>query len=102
MSNQLNLPQGVRVTGPILEGFSSILTREALEFVAELHRRFEHTRQSLLKQRQVRQVALNAGVPLDFNPLTRKIRDGDWKVAPVPADLQKRWVEITGPCNRKM
>ena len=102
MANQLDLPNGVKVTGRIDKGFETILTRPALEFVAELHRRFDHTRKSLLKQRQVRQTALNAGVSIDFNPLTRKIRDGDWKVAPVPADLQKRWVEITGPCNRKM
>ena len=39
---------------------------------------------------------------LDFLPDTREIREGDWTVAPVPPDLEQRWVEITGPTDRKM
>ena len=38
----------------------------------------------------------------DFLAETRAVREGDWRVAPVPADLQDRRVEITGPVDRKM
>jgi malate synthase len=70
--------------------------------VAELHRRFDRRRRELLEKRAERQRALDEGGTLDFLEETREIRDGDWKVAPPPADLQKRWVEITGPTDRKM
>ena len=80
-----------------------ILTKEALEFVAKLHRTFENRRQSLLKARQERQKALNAGAKLDFLPHTDSIRnDMHWHVAATPPDLQCRYVEITGPTDRKM
>ena len=79
-----------------------ILTPEALEFVTGLHRRFNHTRQELLHQRTLRQVAIDAGEMPDFLPSTADIRSGDWQVAPVPDDLTDRRVEITGPVDRKM
>ncbi len=79
-----------------------ILTPEALEFVTELHRRFNHTRQDLLHRRQARQIAIDAGEMPDFLAETEDVRNGDWTVASCPADLADRKVEITGPVDRKM
>jgi len=74
-----------------------------LEFVAGLSRRFEPTRQALLRARAERRARLRAGeTRLDFLEETREIRAAAWSVEPVPADLQQRWVEITGPTERKM
>ena len=49
-----------------------------------------------------RQARLDAGERPDFLPETQHIRDADWTVAPLPADLLDRRVEITGPVDRKM
>jgi malate synthase len=84
------------------DGFDAVLTDEALGFVAELHRRFDGRRRELLARREERQRALDEGGTLDFLPECREVREGDWQVAPAPRDLQKRWVEITGPVDRKM
>jgi malate synthase len=93
---------GVDVRGPIEARFDEILTTQALEFVAGLHREFNPTRERLLAQRRDRQAELDAGTLPDFLPETRDVREGDWTVAPVPDDLQDRRVEITGPTDRKM
>ncbi|PKO49775.1 MAG: malate synthase A, partial [Betaproteobacteria bacterium HGW-Betaproteobacteria-21] len=98
----LNLPQGVQITGPIKPGYESVLTFEALELVAKLHRAFEARRQELLKARVARQARIDAGEMPDFLPETAHIRAGDWKVAPVPPALHCRRVEITGPVEAKM
>ena len=81
---------------------AEILSAEALAFVAGLHRRFNRRRQELLARRMERQKLFDAGQLPDFLPETKAIRDGDWTVAPVPADLLDRRVEITGPVDRKM
>jgi malate synthase len=78
------------------------LTPEALAFVAGLHRRFDGRRQELLAARAERQKAYDGGAQPDFLPETASIRAGDWQVAPIPADLMDRRVEITGPTDRKM
>jgi malate synthase len=88
--------------GPMDAGFEEVLTPDALEFVAELERRFGRRRRELLEARARRRERLRAGEMLDFLPNTREIREGDWTVAPVPDDMQQRWVEITGPTDRKM
>ena len=98
----LNLPQGMQITAPIKPEWEAILSTEALEFVAKLHRAFEARRQELLKARIERQARIDAGEMPDFLPETKHIREGDWKVAPVPAALQCRRVEITGPVEAKM
>ncbi len=98
----INLPQGMQINAPILPGFETILTLPALELVAKLHRAFEPTRQKLLAARVERTRQLDAGARLDFLPETAHIREGDWKVAPIPAPLQCRRVEITGPVEAKM
>jgi malate synthase len=79
-----------------------VLTDDARDFVSELHRRFDGRRRELLERRLARQRELDAGGTLDFLPDTREVREGDWRVAPPPSDLQRRWVEITGPTDRKM
>jgi malate synthase len=79
-----------------------ILTREAQEFLVQLHRRFDGRRRELLSARAERQTRIDAGESLSFPEETRAIRGADWAVAPTPADLQDRRVEITGPCDRKM
>ncbi|MBX3661741.1 MAG: malate synthase A [Burkholderiales bacterium] len=96
------LPEGITLTPPLKAGYSEILTPEALGFVAGLSRRFERRRQELMQRRRDRQALFDTGVLPDFLPETRAVRDGDWTISPVPADLQDRRVEITGPTDRKM
>ena len=91
-----------RVHGPLDPGYSEILTPEGLEFLGELHRRFNPTRRQLLERRAARQAAIDAGELPDFLPETASVRESEWQVAPIPADLQDRRVEITGPVERKM
>ncbi|TAJ13332.1 MAG: malate synthase A [Planctomycetota bacterium] len=79
-----------------------VLVGPALEFVAALERRFGARRRELLALREERQKLFDRGVLPDFLPHTRAVRDGDWRVAPIPADLLDRRVEITGPTDRKM
>ena len=90
------------IKGPVYDGFSEILTPAALEFVANLQRKFGPAREKLLAQRAERQKALDEGAALDFLPETAHVRAGDWQVAPAPPDLLDRRVEITGPVDRKM
>ncbi|HYZ41211.1 MAG TPA: malate synthase A, partial [Stellaceae bacterium] len=77
-------------------------TPEAVGFAAELERRFGGERYWLLARRAELQRRLDAGWKPDFLPETKATREGDWRVAPVPRDLQDRRVEITGPTDRKM
>lgn len=98
----LTLPQGMQINAPILPGFENVLTLPALELVAKLHRQFEPTRQKLLAARVERAKQLDAGAKLDFLPETQSVRDGDWKIAPIPQALHCRRVEITGPVDAKM
>lgn len=82
--------------------YAEILTPEALSFLEALHNRFNERRKALLQQRNERQKAIEAGQMPDFLPETAHIRNTEWKVAPLPADLLDRRVEITGPVDRKM
>jgi len=95
-------PDGVEITGPIPATYSEILSPQALAFVAKLARKFETRRRELMAQRAVRQAEFDAGKLPDFLAATQSIRDGDWTIGSVPADLQDRRVEITGPTDRKM
>jgi len=95
-------PAGVVVRDPLEPRFAEILTPEALAFVAALHRKFDAQRLALLQARTTRQTHFAAGALPDFLPETRKIREAQWQVAPIPADLLNRRVEITGPVDRKM
>jgi len=81
---------------------SSVLTPEAVEFLTELERRFGPRRRELLAARHARAERLLEGELPDFLPETHEVRQSEWRVAPVPAELRDRRVEITGPVDRKM
>ena len=102
MKNKLKLPDGVTVTTTISPSTEEILTPEAVELIAALHRDFNERRKELLQRREQRQANLDAGKTPDFLAETQNVRTSDWTVAPIPADLQDRRVEITGPTDRKM
>jgi malate synthase len=95
-------PAGVELLPTPGPRYDEILSAEALAFVADLHRHFNARRLELLARRGERQKAFDAGAKPDFLAETAAIRDGDWKVAEIPADLLDRRVEITGPVDRKM
>ena len=92
----------IEVRAPVEGRFAEILTSGALDFLGELHRRFNPRRLELLQARAERQKRFDAGEKPDFLPETRSVRESEWQVAPGPADLQDRRVEITGPTNRRM
>jgi malate synthase len=92
----------IKLLGPAVAGTREILTPEALEFLADLHHRFDARRRELLIARVERQGRFDKGELPDFLAETADVRAGDWKVAPIPADLLDRRVEITGPVDRKM
>src|SRR5438094_4187600 len=92
----------ISVLGRVNAGFAEILTGEALDFIANLHRHFEPRRQDLLARRAARQKEFDRGALPDFLPDTREIREREWRVAPQPKDLLDRRVELTGPTDRKM
>ncbi|NBB15340.1 malate synthase A [Caulobacter sp. SLTY] len=98
----LDIASDFTITGPVEGRAKEILTPEALAFVADLHRRFDARRRELLAARAARQAQFDAGELPDFLAETASVRAGDWKVAPIPADLLDRRVEITGPVDRKM
>ncbi|MBO9557791.1 MAG: malate synthase A, partial [Caulobacter sp.] len=98
----LDVAAHIQITGPVEGRAVEVLTPEALDFVADLHRRFDARRRALLEARQARQVRFDAGELPDFLAETSHVREADWSVAQVPADLLDRRVEITGPVDRKM
>lgn len=102
MDTLRNMPAGLAVSAPITPEYATILTSEGLAFFVKLSRAFEPRRQQLLAARAARQKTFDAGVMPDFLVDSKHIRDGDWKVAACPADIQDRRVEITGPTDRKM
>jgi malate synthase len=97
-----SLPIGVQINAPITDRYAQVLTPEAIAFIVRLHRAHNPRRKELLAARATRQAAIDAGHKPDFLPETRAIRESEWTVAPLPADLLDRRVEITGPVDRKM
>src|SRR5213083_666399 len=93
---------GFEVHAPLEPGVAEILTPEARRFLTTLARACEPRRQELLARRVERQRRLDAGERPDFLSETRSVRETAWSVAPIPADLLDRRVEITGPVDRKM
>ena len=91
----------IRVNGEHVAGSERVLTQSALEFLARLANEFEPRRQEILAARRERAARQAAGERLDFLPATAHVRDSDWQVAPAPADLNDRRVEITGPAERQ-
>ncbi|MDN5201771.1 malate synthase A [Fulvivirgaceae bacterium BMA10] len=92
----------VEIKGAMKVAFEEILSPDALHFIAQLHRRFNQKRLELLKARKTRQERIDKGDLPNFLPETKHIREGNWQVASIPADLQDRRTEITGPVDRKM
>lgn len=101
-SPSLTSASAVEITAPVPPALAHLVTAPALEFLADLHRQFDATRQSLLAGRAEAQAALDAGASLDLLPETHALRNGDWRVAEAPPDLRNRRVEITGPTDAKM
>ncbi|CAN5305939.1 malate synthase A [soil metagenome] len=93
---------GVEIRAPIGAGFETILSLEALAFVADLSRRFSPRIAGLLEARAERQREIDAGQMPGFLSETHPIRAADWEVTTIPSDLRDRRVEITGPTERKM
>ena len=97
----------IEISGPWVERSEEVLTPLSMQLLASLHRRFNPRRLELLALREQRQAELDAGAVPDFvhahPPLAAAEKmPGDWTVAPIPADLRDRRVEITGPVDRKM
>ena len=90
------------VRGAHAAEWDAILTPEALQFIATLHRELNPRREELLRKREERKKRLDAGELPDFLRETKKIRESEWTVAPIVPDLSDRRVEITGPVDRKM
>ena len=101
MPSTVEIP-GVEVIAPATESHARVLTPEAMAFIADLHRTFNGRRKELLAARQERMKRLDAGEKPDFLAETKEIREATWNVAPLPADILDRRVEITGPVDRKM
>ena len=101
MSTVLDRPLALAAPSS-LPGGEEILTDGALGFIAELHERFDVRRRELLAARVEWQKRFDSGELPDFPEETRHIRESDWKIGQIPADLLDRRVEITGPTNAKM
>jgi len=98
----LALPKGLVIKGELSAAYKEILTPEAITFLGLLHEKFNERRLALLETRKQVQKNIDNGILPDFLSETKSIRDGEWQVASIPADLQDRRVEITGPVDRKM
>jgi malate synthase len=96
------MPHRTLQHGPRHPASDAILTDGALAFLEPLVREFAPRVREILARRRERQAAFDAGALPDFLPETASVRSGDWRVGALPADLQRRVVEITGPVDRKM
>lgn len=92
----------LKITGNAVVSQDKILTPEALSLFTALQDEFNGRRLELLEERKKVQERIDSGVMPDFLHETKGIRESDWTVAPIPADLMDRRVEITGPVDRKM
>jgi malate synthase len=95
-------PEPLRIAAPARADFQAILSPEALEFLAALNVEFAGRVAELLQARAARKARIEAGERPDFLPMTRALRESEWRIAAIPADLLDRRVEITGPTDRKM
>ena len=100
--NMTKAPEGMKILDEGVPGIEKVLTEECLEFIFDLETNFGEKRKELLKTRLEKQKEYDNGTLPDFPSETEEIRNSNWKVAPIPKDLQDRRVEITGPVDRKM
>lgn len=94
-----HVPPGVTIRAPMTDESARILTFDALNLVATLHRAFEGQRRELLTARVQVAKRLEQGERLAFLAETASVREGEWSIAPLPADSTCRRVEITGPVD---
>lgn len=95
--------EGIEIKGTPTPSQAKVLTEEAIAFLALLHRTFSKKRNKLLQARRERQQILDSGHYPAILTDTKDIRtDLSWQAAPIPEDLKQRWVEITGPTDKKM
>ena len=103
MTQSLNAPSdAIRLVKAAPEDTQDLLTGELLGLLAQLGQRYRSPVDALLAARIETQKRLDAGQTPDFPAETADLRAGDWKVAPIPEQLQDRRIEITGPVDRKM
>jgi len=91
------MKHNIEIHGKILSRYDEIISDAALQFVQEIHQKFDDRRLQLLNEREKRQKSIDSGDKLNFLNETKKIRESDWKIKNIPKDLLKRQVEITGP-----
>lgn len=96
------VPEGVDVRGRYDPEFATVLTKDALQFVASLQRQFRNHIKYAMECRKEAKLRYNSGALPAFDPATKYVRDGDWVCAPPPPAVADRRVEITGPVERKM
>ena len=95
--------RALEIHGSLDDAAAEVLTPDALEFLTALVSEFAPRRDELLRARAERRAQLASGEErLGFRPETEEIRRGDWQVAPAPEDMRQRWIEITGPTDRKL
>src|SRR2546430_17540007 len=92
---------GVEITGPLRDRYDEILTPQALDFLAELHRAFDARRRELLSRRKEREAELAAGALLDFLDETKDVREGDWRGAQPRPRVVDRGGGVTRPAPPK-
>lgn len=97
-----DVPEGVDVRGRFDPDFAKILSKDALRFLADLHREFRAHVKYAMSCREAAKSRYNGGALPGFDPATKYIREGEWVCAPVPPAVADRKVEITGPVERKM
>jgi malate synthase len=102
MSSESDHQHGLELTQALSNEDKTVLTPAAQSFLAELTQKFTPELKELLLAREKRQLEFDQGAVPGFDPATRDIREGDWQVAPIPADIADRRTEITGPVTRKM
>ncbi|VFQ93726.1 unnamed protein product [Cuscuta campestris] len=102
MAGHYDVAEGVDIRGRFDPQFAEILSRDALGFVADLHRRFRDRVRYAMSCREGDKARYNSGGLPGFDPATRHVREGEWVCAPVPPVVADRRVEITGPVERKM
>ena len=76
-----------------------VLTPAALDELGRLHRLLNDEREQLLQRRQANQARIDSGELPDYLAQDSVATSSSWRVNPIPADLRRRRVEITGPVN---
>ncbi len=92
----------LKVNGEVVDGQDKVLNEGALSLLSSLCRQFAAEVSELLENRKSQQAKYDAGGTLDFLPQTKAVREGNWQVRGIPADLINRRVEIAGSVDPLM